>query len=603
MWGPPGSGRFKRLADGMSSSSPVTVAPRSGRATQLNGTYNNGITSLSPTSTSPGLVGLDLRFATAASASFRYMGRSFDAGDTLRLQIAADPAFAMWADLADDAGQTILPNTAGYAWRTETYNLSAHVGEIVQLRLRFDSNAVGNGAPGFFVRDFLIDAPAVFTGDLVVSDVDYMIGTVAFEPAAAPGRLHLIRTPAGEVLIYNAAFPQASPPPDRATFRGFLWYENPQVLLIVLIAAGYTISRFQKRAYSGFRARHPREYRASALRTRWLHWIGRGAIVALVLLYLFPTGFAVFGISAVVTGVSFWVVAFGLAGAVSAGTWFAYHHRSRLIPPVQEETSAVTAPPPEASAAWASPAMCAHCLGPISTRGDTVSCACGHLYHRGCSDNLGSCPACRRPLGNKAATKAAARSTATCSACGQVQAVEEGANPMRTRCSACGVSVQMPEPGYNYLVLTADAAPVYDWFGRLCRQGTKGLGLSTTFPEKLRKDYRLENAELLWLSDTNRGPTTLDPRRLEFETMRALMGFIRLNPGGALVLDGLEHLVVENTLDRVLRFVKRLNDLASVNRITLFVPVAPGSLAPEDLSVLQRAFDRVIDLRAIDVTA
>ncbi len=92
--------------------------------------------------------------------------------------------------------------------------------------------------------------------------------------------------------------------------------------------------------------------------------------------------------------------------------------------------------------------------------------------------------------------------------------------------------------------------------------------------------------------------TKLDPRRLEFETMRALLAFIRSNPGGALVGDGLEHLVVENTLDRVLRFVKRHNDLASIDRITPFVPAAPGSLAPEDLSVLQQAFDRVIDLTA-----
>jgi len=43
--------------------------------------------------------------------------------------------------------------------------------------------------------------------------------------------------------------------------------------------------------------------------------------------------------------------------------------------------------------------------------------------------------------------------------------------------------------------------------------------------------------------------------------------------------------------------------LVAIGPITLFVPVAPGSLAPEDLAVLQQAFDRVIDLRAIDVIA
>jgi len=576
----------------------------SGDPDPLNGTYDDGITRDTLTSTSPGLPGLDLRFATAASVSFQHMGRSFDAGDTLRLQIAPGPAFTAWTDLTDAAGDTVLPNTAPYAWRTVAYDLGAYLGQVVQLRLRFESNAAGNAAPGFFVRDFVIDAPAVYTGDLIVSDVDYMVGTVAFEPAAAPGRLHLIRTPAGEILVYGAAFSPAAPPGDGATFRGFLWYENPQVLLIVLIAAAYLIARFQNRAYLGFRGRHPREYRASALQARWLHWCGRGAIIALIVLYLFPTALGVFGSSAVVTGVALWVVAFSVAAGVSVGTWFMYRRRARLIPPAHDDaTTVVEPPPPEAPAVWDATEMCAQCLTPIATRDDALPCACGQLYHRSCSAALGACPACGRRLGDPLAPKPAAKSTSTCGACGTVQPVDAGSDPMRTRCSACGAPLQMPEPGYNYLVLTTDAAPVYGWFGRLVRQGTKGLAVSTTFPDKLRKDYRLETAELLWLSDTNKGPTTLDPRRLEFEMMRALMGFIRSNPGGALVVDGLEHLVVENTLERVLRFVKRLNDLASVNRITLFVPVAAGSLAPEDLSVLQQAFDRVVDLRVVDVTA
>ena len=78
--------------------------------------------------------------------------------------------------------------------------------------------------------------------------------------------------------------------------------------------------------------------------------------------------------------------------------------------------------------------------------------------------------------------------------------------------------------------------------------------------------------------------------------MRALMVFMRANPGGSVLIDGVEHLVVENTLDRVVRFAKRLNDLASVGKITVFVPVAPGAIAAEDLTLLQQAFDRTIDL-------
>ncbi len=561
----------------------------------LNGTYDNARSSATVTTTGPGVTWTDLRFATSSTVSFTFMGRTADAGDRLRLQLAQGPTFSTWADLTNDAGQVNLPATANYAWQRASYNLTRYVGQIVRLRLLFSSDASGNAAPGFFVRDFTIDAPGRYKGELIVSDVDYLVGILDFQdPSTAPGHFHVVRTPVGEVLIYNAASDVDALPPDTTTFRGFLWYENPQFLFIVLLAAGYAIGRFQDRAYGSYRGRHPREYRAAAGRTRWVHWLGRAAIIALVIFYFFPTGLAVLGLGVFVGGLPYFVVATAVAIGVSVGTWALYGAQGKLIPPEAEMIAAggdLEPPPPEGSPLAAS-GTCAHCLATLGGAADTVACACGISYHRGCADVLGKCSVCGRVLGEIAQPKA----PATCRACGEVQLVEPDVNLLTTACLSCGAPLEMPEAGYNYLVLSPDAAPVYAWFRRLCRDGGKGLALSTVFPEKLRKDYGLDNADILWLSDTNAGPTTFDPSRLEFEIMRALMTFIRTNPRGSLVLDGIEHLVVENTLDRVVRFAKRLNDIASVNRVTLFVPVSPGSLSTEDLALLQQAFDRTIDL-------
>lgn len=566
----------------------------SGNADPLNGTYDNGLSSATVTTTAVGVDWTDLRFATTANVTFGYMGRGADAGDTLRLQVAPGPAFSTWTDLTNDAGQVSLPGTASYAWRSASYNLSAYIGQQVRLRLLFTSDGSGNAAPGFFVRDFAIAAPSRYVGELVLSDIDYMVGTIDFQDVSAvPGHLHIIRTPVGEVLMYNAAFDVSTMNADAATFRSFLWYENPQFLFVVLIIAGYAISRVQDHTYRSYRSRHPREYRAAASPTRWLHWVGRIAITVLVLFYLFPTGLAILGSSTVVAGIPLIALSAAAGVGVGAGSWLFYRFQGKLIPP--ETGVAGTAdgdlepPPPEGISTSAS---CSHCLQPLGSTLDTLVCTCGLSYHRGCADVLVTCSTCGRTLAEKSKQKA----PATCRTCGEVQLVDPDQNLFTAVCSVCGTTLELPEAGYNYLVLSSDPAPVYIWFGRLCKNGSKGLALSTVFPDKLRKDHGIDAAEILWLSDTSPGPTTFDPRRLEFEIMRALMAFIRTNPGGSLVIDGVEHLIVENTLDKVVRFAKRLNDLASVNRVTLFVPVAPGSVGGEDLALLQQAFDRTIDL-------
>ena len=119
--------------------------------------------------------------------------------------------------------------------------------------------------------------------------------------------------------------------------------------------------------------------------------------------------------------------------------------------------------------------------------------------------------------------------------------------------------------------------------------------MSTTFQDKLRKEFGLEGVDLYWLTDTDTGPKSIDPKRLDFEMMRTLSNFIKRTNGGAVLLDGLEYLVVENSFDRVLRFIKQVTDLSSVHEVTLIVPVTAGSLGADELSMLRKEFDRVIE--------
>lgn len=183
----------------------------------------------------------------------------------------------------------------------------------------------------------------------------------------------------------------------------------------------------------------------------------------------------------------------------------------------------------------------------------------------------------------------------TCPSCGDTASVKTDMDLLKTRCKSCGSVLQDVAEGYNYLIVDDNPAIAYEEFKRILRKEVPGLCLSTTFPEKLRKRFDVTDADLYWLSDTTTDPAvkTLDPKRLDFEMTRVINNFLKKSPKGAVMIDGIESLIVENGFDRVFRFVKKIIDLASVGDATTFIPLAPSSLAKDEFAVLQKEFDRV----------
>jgi archaellum biogenesis ATPase FlaH len=130
----------------------------------------------------------------------------------------------------------------------------------------------------------------------------------------------------------------------------------------------------------------------------------------------------------------------------------------------------------------------------------------------------------------------------------------------------------------------------------LVKLGAQGLALSTTYSSKLKKTYGLNNVEVRWFTDTTSEDGTIDPKRLEFEATRTISNFIKEMETAVIMIDGLEYLVVENGFDNVLRFIKKINDISSVNGATLIMNVNPKAMSPDELTVLMKDFDVIEDL-------
>jgi DNA-directed RNA polymerase subunit RPC12/RpoP len=226
---------------------------------------------------------------------------------------------------------------------------------------------------------------------------------------------------------------------------------------------------------------------------------------------------------------------------------------------------------------------------------EAIRCRCGQIYHDNCAAKVVTCPTCGNDLdvGDEEEKK---MTTAKCSSCSEIVLIEEDADLMRTMCENCGSALKVVETGYNHLVVDDTPTVAYNQFNSLMKKNLTGLIISTTYPEKLKKEITIENVELYWLTDTSSEFQTLDPKRLDFEIMRAISNFVKKSEGGVIILDGLEYLAVENGFEVSLKFIKKVNDLCSINDATLVVPITPLSLAQDQLSMLKKEFDRVEDL-------
>jgi hypothetical protein len=566
------------------------------------GRYENNMDVFSTTTADPTYASdsrylpFDFRFASRASITFNYTGSVNDAGDFLRLEYASAP-YASWSNLTLGSGADLPPTAAG-VWTQETVDLSGLLGQRVRLRLHFHSGMAGTG-PGFYLRDFHIQAP-VDSGEVVEGEAHYLIGTLSFsDPGVGAGGLQIVRTPGGELLTYSASWGPTGPPGDTIRFRTFDAFENPQILFGVMIVACYAISRFQESAYEAFREAHPPVYRPLLHRAKWLHRIGLVASGLLILFYFVPTVLGFVGLRVFVSGPVYWILAFGGVLLFGFGSRLYYRQRLDRAPPLMEgeDASVVSKIILPASIVDGTPVVgqCIQCGKEIRESDRTYRCTCGSLYHLGCASGLIRCATCQKPI---AAGVLGQRKQGSlrCQSCAELQAVPEGMDPRAATCTKCGHHVRRLEEGKRYLVVANQPAIAISWMRDLVKGGRPAIILTPASPERLRREFGIKKAPIVQIS--GRAPGAIDPKQLDPAGLRAMLPLAREGKGGVLLYDGLDEIVTEGSLDEVIRFLRKANDMAFVHGVTVIGRVAPGRLPDSDLKRLNGEFDEFLDLSA-----
>jgi phage FluMu protein Com len=537
----------------------------------------------------------DLRFANEAAMRFDYKG-SVDSGDSLAIQIREEGGVystLRTLDLSDNRN----------SFDTLVFDLDSYVGSNVRVTFNFTSDQSQNST-GFFIDNFDINAPCSYHGEIEMHHIDYIVGALSYS-AFYPdrGSTNLIRTPAGMIVMYSSSYDSDSPSRDQATFNSFNFMDNPQIVFGMMFVCAYLISHFQNKYYNNYRRMYAAMHRQGWYKRKWIHWIGIILILLFIIFYFFPSLFVFAGVNFYLIGVASWVFYIGLTVGIIIGTKILYLKAEQAIPeplPEEEEIQVTVeapeedfAPVPGGGMALAVPcSVCLEDLHDVATEG--IKCRCGQVFHKDCAAKAERCPNCNRLL-EAVKPKEKRMLTVKCPSCADIVLIEGDADLLKTNCESCGSILQEVAEGYNYLIVDDNPSVAYEEYKTVLSKDVPGLCISTTFPDKLRKEFDIGEVDIFWLSDTVSDPSikTIDPKRLDFEMMRAVSNFFKEIPRGVLMIDGIEYLVVENGFDRVLRFVKKINDLASVNDATIFVPLTPSSLGKDEFAMLRKEFDKV----------
>jgi isoleucyl-tRNA synthetase len=211
------------------------------------------------------------------------------------------------------------------------------------------------------------------------------------------------------------------------------------------------------------------------------------------------------------------------------------------------------------------------------------------------------CPRCGEPVASESTPPSGNRSRAACIACGAlipagaVECPSCGAPRIRPTESARGSeseTLAVLKDSSSYLVKEAKPEEAYRLFLASLGAGKKGMVITRLFPRKVRERFGLSNLPIVWLSNVGKGDS-VRPKDLEKLSLSAEQFLVRER--GVILLDAVEYLVTNNNFLTVLRLVQAIRDQAAVNNGVLLLSVNPSTLDAQQMTLLEREVDRVVD--------
>ena len=139
-------------------------------------------------------------------------------------------------------------------------------------------------------------------------------------------------------------------------------------------------------------------------------------------------------------------------------------------------------------------------------------------------------------------------------------------------------------------------------FQELVEQGAAGMCVTRILPDDLRETYGLENVRFVWLTRSEKGTTVLGALGAEEEFVSPtnlaglatiLIGFMEAG-GKAILLEGIEYLITQNSFSPVLKFLMNINEKALLRNVTFLLSVSPSTMDIKEYQQISREIGREV---------
>ncbi|MFP4169646.1 MAG: DUF835 domain-containing protein [Methanomassiliicoccales archaeon] len=131
------------------------------------------------------------------------------------------------------------------------------------------------------------------------------------------------------------------------------------------------------------------------------------------------------------------------------------------------------------------------------------------------------------------------------------------------------------------------ARKIFRLYHRLREAGAEVLCVSRVHPDHLEEGFGIPRESTLWLSNKV-GDRNINPMNVGILTDR-LIRFLEGSERGAVLIEGVEYLVMQNDFDKVLKMVNFLYESVAITKGTLVISIDPRAFNQKELAFLERS--------------
>lgn len=143
--------------------------------------------------------------------------------------------------------------------------------------------------------------------------------------------------------------------------------------------------------------------------------------------------------------------------------------------------------------------------------------------------------------------------------------------------------------GQGYLFEAKRSDQAYEALLDALRDGRQGLVISREHPDIVRQKYSLAKTPMIWLT-SHPGSERVDPTNLSI-LQHTVNEFLKRSQSPVVLLDGVEYLILNNKMEKVLQVVLTLKDEVAISDGILLLPVDPETFETRSLALLERDFE------------